>query len=124
MRITFILLLLLTAVARPAWSQDAQAQSTLPALPALPASLAPSAASAWSDPPSLDLRRDHARGALLGAQAGAVAGALVAFLFVCTEPYSEGNGDLICKAGGIGLGAIVGAIAGGIIGAPAGGSER
>lgn len=111
MRIVLVLVLLVAASARPASAQYAHLQ---PAQQALPASLTPPVTS--TDPLALEPQRDHWKGAQIGSAVGAVAGALVATLFVCNAPYSDG--DSICKLAGIGLGAVAGAIVGGIIGAP------
>lgn len=124
MRIAFILVLLMTAVARPAWSQDAQAQSTLPGVPALPASLTPVDAPASADPISLDLRRNHGLGVMIGAGIGAVAGTLVGNRIACTETSGEGNAQGICKLAVLGLGVAVGALMGGLIGVPVKDSGR
>jgi hypothetical protein len=111
MRIAFVLVLLLAASARPAAAQHAHLQ---PAQQPLPASLTPGVPSAG--PFALELRRDHWKGALIGAAVGAVAGATLAFLHVCADPLSDVN--VVCYAGMIGLGTVVGAIVGGLVGAP------
>lgn len=115
MRVAVVFVLLLAASARPALAQHVHLP---PAHATLPGSLTPSGASDASDPLVLDLRRNHAQGAVLGLVVGGVAGALVGNFIVCTSSGGEGDARSICKGAGIGYGALVGAIVGGIIGLP------